>query len=80
MRLTEAAWGNLGRFFVGAPSPQANPARRHSVPTPSPLVAACRRPHAPAMFLVSETEAAAIRAAFEQGGELSAAVELRRLL
>ena len=33
----------------------------------------------PGMFCVSETEAAAIRAAYEQGGELSAAVELRRL-
>jgi hypothetical protein len=31
------------------------------------------------MFMVSETEAAAIRTAYEQGGELSAAVELRRL-
>lgn len=31
------------------------------------------------MFLVSEVEAAAIRAAFDRGGELSAAVELRRL-
>jgi len=31
------------------------------------------------MFVVSEAEAAAIRAAYEQGGELSAAVELRRL-
>jgi hypothetical protein len=31
------------------------------------------------MFVVSEAEAAAIRAAFEQQGELSAAVELRRL-
>jgi hypothetical protein len=31
------------------------------------------------MFCVSETEAAAIRAAYEQGGELSAAIELRRL-
>jgi hypothetical protein len=31
------------------------------------------------MFVVSETEAAAIRAAFEQSGELAAAVELRRL-
>jgi hypothetical protein len=31
------------------------------------------------MFVVSEAEAAAIRAAFDQGGELSAAVELRRL-
>jgi hypothetical protein len=31
------------------------------------------------MFMVSETEADAIRTAFNQGGELSAAVELRRL-
>jgi hypothetical protein len=31
------------------------------------------------MFVVSEAEAAAIRAAFNRGGELSAAVELRRL-
>ena len=32
------------------------------------------------MFVVSEAEAAAIRAAFDHGGELAAAVELRRLL
>ena len=31
------------------------------------------------MFVVSEVEAATIRAAYEQRGELSAAVELRRL-
>jgi hypothetical protein len=31
------------------------------------------------MFTVTEAEAAAIRAAFDQGGELAAAVELRRL-
>jgi hypothetical protein len=31
------------------------------------------------MFMVSEEAAAAIRTAYEQGGELSAAVELRRL-
>jgi hypothetical protein len=31
------------------------------------------------MFVVSEKDAAAIRTAFDQGGELSAAVELRRL-
>ena len=31
------------------------------------------------MFVVTEAEAAAIRTAFEQHGELSAAVELRRL-
>ena len=31
------------------------------------------------MFVVTEAEAAAIRAAYQQHGELSAAVELRRL-
>jgi hypothetical protein len=31
------------------------------------------------MFAISETEAAAIRAVYEQRGELSAAIELRRL-
>ena len=31
------------------------------------------------MFAVTEAEAAAIRAAFDQGGEFAAAVELRRL-
>jgi hypothetical protein len=30
------------------------------------------------MFVVTEAEAAAIRAAYEQRGELSAAIELRR--
>ena len=31
------------------------------------------------MFTVNDDQAAAIRAAFERGGELAAAVELRRL-
>jgi hypothetical protein len=31
------------------------------------------------MFVVSEADAATIRAAFDRGGEFSAAVELRRL-
>jgi hypothetical protein len=31
------------------------------------------------MFVVTEAEATAIRTAFDRGGELSAAVELRRL-
>jgi hypothetical protein len=35
--------------------------------------------HASAMFIVSEADAAAIRTAYHQGGDLSAAVELRRL-
>jgi hypothetical protein len=38
-----------------------------------------RATHAGAMFCVSEAEAAAIRTAFDQGGEFSAAVELRRI-
>ena len=33
----------------------------------------------PGMFTVTEAEAAAIRAAYEQDGELSAPIELRRL-
>jgi hypothetical protein len=33
----------------------------------------------PAMFIVTEAEATAIRTAYEQDGELSAAIELRRL-
>jgi hypothetical protein len=43
-------------------------------------LAACRLPlHPSPMFAVTEAEAAAIRTAFEQGGEFAAAVELRRL-
>jgi hypothetical protein len=46
---------------------------------PFRLAARVLSSHAAAMFTVTEAEAAAIRAAFEQGGELAAAVELRRL-
>jgi hypothetical protein len=35
-------------------------------------------PHAPRMFVITEADAAAIRAVFEQRGEFSAAIELRR--
>jgi hypothetical protein len=43
-------------------------------------ISGARRPLIPLrMFAVSEADAAAIRAVFEQRGELSAAVELRRL-
>ena len=34
--------------------------------------------HAPAMFVVTEADAAAIRAVYQQHGEFAAAVELRR--
>jgi hypothetical protein len=37
------------------------------------------RSHAPGMFVVTEAAAAAIRTAFDQGGEFAAAVVLRRL-
>jgi hypothetical protein len=43
------------------------------------LPAAQRVPTLHAMFVVSEAEAATIRAVFEQRGEFAAAVELRRL-
>jgi hypothetical protein len=35
-------------------------------------------PHAPAMFVVTEADAAAIRAVYQQRGEFASAVELRR--
>ena len=38
-----------------------------------------QRSHPAGMFVVTEAEAAAIRAVYEQRGEFSAAVELRRL-
>jgi hypothetical protein len=34
--------------------------------------------HASCMFMVNEAEAAAIRQAYEEGGEFAAAIELRR--
>ena len=43
------------------------------------LAALGARTHPVDMFVVTEADAAAIRAAFDRGGELSAAVELRRL-
>jgi hypothetical protein len=43
------------------------------------LAARGPRHHPARMFVVSEAEAAAIRAAFDQRGELAGAIELRRL-
>jgi hypothetical protein len=42
------------------------------------LLAAARVTMLPGMFVVSEEDAVAIRTAYEQEGELSAAIELRR--
>jgi hypothetical protein len=57
------------------PSPRFGESSRRA------LAAAARsqRHHPAGMFVVTEAEAAVIRAAFDRGGELSAAVELRRL-
>jgi hypothetical protein len=49
------------------------PIRRFHLPVPM------QPAHADAMFCVTETEAALIRTAFDEGGEFSAAVELRRI-
>ena len=43
-----------------------------------PLAPVIMRRQAPSMFCVSDTEATAIRTVYDQDGELSAAVELRR--
>ena len=48
-------------------------------PTRCRLLSPGRESHPPGLFAVSEAEAAAIPAVYEQRGELSAAVELRRL-
>jgi hypothetical protein len=69
--------------MTGQPVPetpvQSQPPGQWHSPSPQALAGPGRRHHAPGMFVVSEAEAAAIRAAFDRGGELSAAVELRRL-
>jgi hypothetical protein len=52
---------------------------RGDPPTVVSVAAVSLGDHPPYMFVVTEAEAAAIRAVFEQEGELSAAIELRRL-
>ena len=75
MRITRqrlAHWPNKVALAIVAP-PGPPGSHRTALAGPDP------RFHAPGMFVVSEADAAAIRAAFDRGGELSAAVELRRL-
>jgi hypothetical protein len=71
------AWAELTRRLVS--NEIWRRAGGRSLPVRRPLAGDSPRPHAPRMFVVSEAEAAAIRSAFDRGGELSAAVELRRL-
>jgi hypothetical protein len=58
---------------------EAGRRRSSRIPRAGALAGQGRRSHGSAMFVVTEAEAAAIRAAFDRGGELLAAVELRRL-
>ena len=62
-----------------ATDPALVPGRSSPAQGRKPLVARGPHTHPAGMFAITEAEAAAIRAAFEQRGELSAAVELRRL-
>lgn len=50
---------------------------RLGLPLSATLLAVPPAAHARGMFMVSEVDAAAIRAAYERGGDLLAAVELR---
>ena len=66
----ESFWERFGRG--------ADQGTRFASASKPPLVERSLRTHAQAMFVVTEEEATAIRAAFDQGGEFAAAVELRR--
>ena len=66
-------------FLQVAPGELATEAARHARAAKTSLAGHRRPSHAAGMFTITEAEAAAIRTAFEQGGEFLAAVELRRL-
>jgi len=65
------AWAGNGRGDTARLGILPRPGRPCLPVAPLPL-------HAGAMFTVTEAEAAAIRRVFEQDGELSAMIELRR--
>ena len=52
--------------------------RHHASLDDAALAGNAIRPHLSSVFMVSEDDAIAIRAAFHDGGEFSAAIELRR--
>ena len=57
----------------GRPTVSTTSSRRRVIGLPD----SSRQPHGRVMFVVSKSDAAAIRAAYEQEGELSATIELR---
>jgi hypothetical protein len=64
---------------AGAGKPEKPPLQAIRDPVSEWLACSGARLHPAEMFIVTEEAAAAVRAAYEQGGELAAAVELRRL-
>jgi hypothetical protein len=64
---------------AGAGKPEKPPLQAIRGPISEWLACSGARLHPAEMFIVTEEAAAAVRAAYEQGGELAAAVELRRL-
>ena len=68
--------GQVAHLLPPAGRPTASSATH---PRHGALAALAAHTHPAGMFVVTEAEAAAIRAVYEQSGEFSAAVELRRL-
>lgn len=62
-----------------SPTEAVRHGQRLSRPADAPLAPCSSASHAWPMFVVSEEEAAATRAAFDRDGEFTVAIELRRL-
>ena len=76
--IASAACSRFRRPLAG-PFGGSSATARATHPRYGALVALGGHTHPASMFVVTEAEAAAIRAVYEQRGEFSAAVELRRL-
>ena len=72
-----AARPGTGSAFAG--TDQSNRSCLLARPNCQRLPVAPRTPMSSSMFAVSEAQTAAIRGAFDEGGEFSAAIELRRI-
>ena len=77
--IASAACSRFRRPLAGPFGGSSATASSATHPRYGALVALGAHTHPASMFVVTEAEAAAIRAVYEQRGEFSAAVELRRL-
>ena len=75
-RMQRSPWPPARFLLPPAGRPTASSATH---PRHGALAALAAHTHPAGMFIVTEAEAAAIRAVYEQSGEFSAAIELRRL-